>query len=82
MVINKLAAILRVADALDRSHSQQVRHFTLDRQERDLVIYVKGAGDLTLERQGLADKGDLFEEIFGMRVRLEEEVSPLPTSGG
>jgi len=75
MVVNKLAAILRVADALDKGHWQQVRDFTLERQERDLVIHVTGAMDLTLERRALALKSDLFEDIFGYRVRLEEDAT-------
>jgi len=73
MTINKLAAILRVVDALDRGHAQQVREFELERQGRDLVIYIKGAVELTVERRAVQHKGDLFEDIFGMRVRLEEE---------
>jgi exopolyphosphatase/guanosine-5'-triphosphate,3'-diphosphate pyrophosphatase len=75
MVVNKLAAILRVADALDRGHMQQVREFTTERQGADLVIYVRGAIDLTLERRSIADKCGMFEDIFGMRVRVEEEAA-------
>jgi exopolyphosphatase/guanosine-5'-triphosphate,3'-diphosphate pyrophosphatase len=75
MVVNKLAAILRVADALDRGHMQQVREFVTERQGGDLVIYVRGATDLTLERRSIADKCGMFEDIFGMRVRVEEEAA-------
>jgi exopolyphosphatase/guanosine-5'-triphosphate,3'-diphosphate pyrophosphatase len=81
MVINKLAAILRVADALDTGHWQQVRDFTMERQGNDLVIYVKGASELTLERRATADKGNLFEEIYGLKVRLEEEGPPTARAG-
>jgi exopolyphosphatase/guanosine-5'-triphosphate,3'-diphosphate pyrophosphatase len=73
MVVSKLAALLRVADALDRGHWQQVCRFRVERRDQDFVVCVKGAGDLTLERRALVDKGDLFEDIFGLRVRLEEE---------
>jgi exopolyphosphatase/guanosine-5'-triphosphate,3'-diphosphate pyrophosphatase len=76
MVINKLGAILRVADALDKGHWQQLRGFEVEQQEQELVIYVKGAGDLTLERRAIAAKADLFEEIFGLKVRLEEGAPP------
>ncbi|MFO7956590.1 MAG: Ppx/GppA phosphatase family protein [Candidatus Brocadiia bacterium] len=78
MVINKLAAILRVADALDRGHYQQVQDFEMERQGFDLVIYVKGVADLALERRAMAEKADLFEDMFGMRVRLEEDIQPRP----
>lgn len=73
MVVNKLGAILRVADALDKGHWQQVRRFEVEREDQDLVIYVKGAGDLILERRAVATKDDMFEDIFGMRIRLEEQ---------
>jgi len=72
MVVSKLAAFLRVADALERGHAQQVRQFDLDRQGDDLVLSVRGVTDLALERRALAQKADLFEDVFGMKIRLEE----------
>ncbi len=72
MVVTKLAAILRVADALDRDHSQQVRDVRFEHRAGAFVILVRGAGDLTLERRALAAKSDLFTDIYGMTVRLEE----------
>jgi len=72
MVVSKLAALMRVADALDRAHAQQVRDFRCERQEEEWVIMIAGVADLALERRAIASKGDLFEDTFGMRVRLEE----------
>jgi len=72
VVINKAAAILRVADALSRGRLYQARDLRFERQGDDLLIYVPGATDLTLERRAMAIKGDLFEDIYGMRIRLEE----------
>jgi exopolyphosphatase/guanosine-5'-triphosphate,3'-diphosphate pyrophosphatase len=82
LVVNKLAAILRVADALDRGHWQQARELQLERRGRNLIIYVSGGGDLTLERRSMAEKGDLFEEIFGMQVHVEEEGAGRPVLPG
>jgi exopolyphosphatase/guanosine-5'-triphosphate,3'-diphosphate pyrophosphatase len=76
MVVNKLAALLRVADALDRGHAQQVREIRCERREDELVVITPGVTDLTLERRAVASKGDLFEEIYGLRVRLEEGPAP------
>ena len=64
----KLAAILRVADALDRGHTGRIKGFTLEREENRLIIRCRYAGDITIERAGVADKRDLFEEVFGLRV--------------
>lgn len=72
IVINKLAALLRVADALSRGRLYQGRDLRLERQGDDLIIYVPGASDLTLEKRALAVRRDLFEDIYGMRVRVEE----------
>ena len=72
ILVNKLAALLRVADALDRAHGQQVRDFQGERQGEEFVITVPGVTDLTLERRAMAQKGDLFEDVFGLRIRLEE----------
>jgi exopolyphosphatase/guanosine-5'-triphosphate,3'-diphosphate pyrophosphatase len=71
-VVSKLAALLRVADALDNGHAQQVQDIRCVRRDEDFVIYVPGATDLALERAAMRAKGDLFEDVYGMRVRLEE----------
>jgi exopolyphosphatase/guanosine-5'-triphosphate,3'-diphosphate pyrophosphatase len=73
ILISKLAALLRVADAMDRAHSEQIRDFRCERHGEDLVIVVPGVSDLTLERTALSQKGDLFADVFGMKVRLEED---------
>jgi exopolyphosphatase/guanosine-5'-triphosphate,3'-diphosphate pyrophosphatase len=78
MEVSKLAAILRVADCLDRGHMCQVAKMDMERRAGDLVIRVAGSPDLTLERLALGEKSDLFEDIFGMRIRLEESDAPAP----
>jgi len=73
VVVSKLAALLRVADALDTTHSQPVDHLRCEQKNEELIIYVPGVADLNLERRAIAVKGDLFEDIFGLKIRLEEE---------
>lgn len=72
MVVSKLAALLRVADALDRGHAQQVRDIRMERDPNELILHVAGVRDLTLERRAMAGKADLFEDVYGLKVRLEE----------
>ena len=67
----KLAAILRVADALDRSHSQKEIEVATKIQEDNLILRVKGGQNLNLEKIALLEKGDLFESIFGYKLILE-----------
>ncbi len=71
IAVSKLAAVLRVADALDHGHAQQIRGIELEQHGDELVIYVPNVTDLSLERKNLASKAGLFEDIFGMTVRLE-----------
>ena len=72
VVINKLAALLRMADALSRGHLQDVSELRFEREADELIIYVPGGAELLLERRAIANKGDLFEDIYGLKVRLEE----------
>ncbi|MBW3539914.1 MAG: Ppx/GppA family phosphatase [Planctomycetes bacterium] len=70
IAVSKLAAMLRVADALDRSRSQRVREIHINRENGRLVIAIPRVDDLSLEQLALKQKGTLFEEIFGMSVLL------------
>jgi hypothetical protein len=71
VVINKLAALLRLADALSHAPFGEVSDFRFERGDDELIIYVPGA-DLLLEQRAVAVKGDLFEDIYGLRIRLEQ----------
>jgi exopolyphosphatase/guanosine-5'-triphosphate,3'-diphosphate pyrophosphatase len=77
VVVSKLAAILRVADALDRAHLQRIKDVRVERRRDSFVLMAPTAEDLSVERSGLKSKGDLFEEVFGFTVVLEEA----PASG-
>ena len=71
MVVNKLAALLRVADALDISRTQQIRDFECRVDNNGLILSVAGGSDLTLEQRSLAEKCDMMQDIYGFDVRLE-----------
>jgi len=72
VTVNRLAAILRVADALDKGHNQILRGVRVTVSGDELRIEGEGAGDLGLERLSLEEKGGLFEEVFGLRPVLVE----------
>jgi exopolyphosphatase/guanosine-5'-triphosphate,3'-diphosphate pyrophosphatase len=72
VVVNKLAAILRVADALSRGRPKQAETLRLERQGDELIIHVPSEGDLILEQRAIAAKGEVFEDIYGMKIRLQE----------
>ena len=70
--VTRLAAILRVADALVRGRGRQLHDPRFERRRDELIAYAPNVADLILEQRALAAKGDLFEDAYGMRVRLEE----------
>jgi exopolyphosphatase/guanosine-5'-triphosphate,3'-diphosphate pyrophosphatase len=70
LTVSKLAAILRVADALDRKHAQQLRQVTFSRADGTFLITTQETTDLTLEQIALKEKGDLFEQVFGLKPQL------------
>lgn len=72
--VQKLAAILRVADALDRAHARRIGGFRVKRGKRRLELMVPGVHDLTLENAALSSKGQLFTDVFGYDVLLVPDV--------
>lgn len=78
--VAKLAAILRIADALERSHGQRISAMTCTHEENRLVIGVDGVDELGLERLALRQKGAMFTEVFGMDVDLRRLNRPRPRS--
>ncbi len=70
VAVAKMAALLRIAVALDESHSQRIHDFTCTVEDSRLVIAIARAEDLSLEQLALKQNGSLFEEVFGLRVLL------------
>jgi exopolyphosphatase/guanosine-5'-triphosphate,3'-diphosphate pyrophosphatase len=73
VIVSRLAAILRVAVALDHSGTQRIGSIECSLERNRLVLTAtKVAGDLSLERMELRQKSGLFEDTFGMGVLLRE----------
>lgn len=71
-VVSRLAALLRLADAMDNEHASKVTDFTLDFRKARVVLHLKGEGDLLLEKWALAKKSAMFDEVFGVKLTVEE----------
>ena len=67
-VVEKLSAVLRVADALDRTHRALVTRVrvTLRGKKAHLTLGTRSACDLEL--WSLKKKGRLFEKVFGTKL--------------
>jgi len=68
ILVLKMVAILRTADALDRSHTQQVKITSVEKKSETVVLHTEGTRDLTLELIGLEEKGSLFQDVFGYKT--------------
>lgn len=67
-VVEKLAAILRIADGLDRSHRQLVTSLKCRIRPRRAEIEVAASGDCEAELESARRKGNLFERAFDRRL--------------
>ncbi len=72
VVVTKLAALLRMADALDNEHASKVSGIHVDFRKPRLMLTLQGEGDLLLEKWALVKKAELFEETFSVELVVEE----------
>jgi exopolyphosphatase/guanosine-5'-triphosphate,3'-diphosphate pyrophosphatase len=72
VVVNKLAGILRLANALDADHLQKVSELRLFPEDGGFVLEVSGAGDLTMERLVALARSELLVEVFGRKLSFRE----------
>ena len=85
ILVQKMAAILRLADALDRGHTGRITNLTIEKREETLIIRSRETSELSqntqdnfsltsrdysLEQMGLNEKADLFLDVFGYKVIL------------
>jgi len=69
--VRALAALLRIADGLDRGRDERVIGVRAEDDGTRTRITVHGKGDLHAETYGFNKKKDLFEETFGRVATLE-----------
>lgn len=66
--VDQMAALLRLADALDQQRRQAVTGVRTSVRGLELHLTLEGRGDLMLERWAVTRRRSLFEEIFGLRI--------------
>ena len=69
----KLNAILRLADAMDRSHRQKFRKVTVTLRNHTLYVTGHTIYDITLEQGIFSKNAGFFEEVFGIRPLLRQK---------
>lgn len=73
LTVAKLSAILRVSNAMDRSHRQKFKNVKAQLKERELLITIETEEDIALEKTLFAAKTAYFESIFGIKPVIKEK---------
>ncbi len=64
----RLGAILRIADALDRSHDARIQDVKCVRKKDSVYIELRSASDCENELAAAEQKRDMFEQAFNCKV--------------
>jgi exopolyphosphatase/guanosine-5'-triphosphate,3'-diphosphate pyrophosphatase len=71
ILVQKLSALLRIANALDRSHKQKAKKIHIKfNPNGDATIVVATDENFLLEKENFLEKKELFEEITGNKLTL------------
>lgn len=70
VTVAKLSAIIRISDAIDRSHMQKVIIEDITVKSNEMIILVSSEIDMSLEEWTFAEKATFFEDVFGIRAIL------------
>lgn len=70
VVVNKLAALVRLANALDAEHLEKVKDVRVYQEDDVWVVELEGHGDLTMERMAATARADMFSEVYGKAIAI------------
>ena len=71
--IEKLAALIRIANALDRTHAARVVElYGSLRKRREVIVEVMSPFDVELELAAARHRADLFEKLFGRKMQFRQ----------
>ena len=72
--VAKLTAILRIADALNKSHYNKFNQLKLELNENELQIRVHTNKETVLEKSVIEKKARLFEKVFALKPVLKSKM--------
>jgi exopolyphosphatase/guanosine-5'-triphosphate,3'-diphosphate pyrophosphatase len=70
--IVKLSALLRLADALDRTHASRVDEIYASIRPKRVKLEVLSRYDVSLELEAAREHGPLFANVFGRKLALRQ----------
>jgi exopolyphosphatase/guanosine-5'-triphosphate,3'-diphosphate pyrophosphatase len=73
--VNKLAAILRIADAFDRTHNSLVNSIKVTYNKKNVFFTVENdLSEIEIELWSVDRKKQLFEEVFGKKIGVKGNI--------
>ncbi|MDE5596454.1 MAG: HD domain-containing protein, partial [Lachnospiraceae bacterium] len=69
----KLTAILKIANALDRSHKQKFKNVKTTLQDEELIITIDTHVDITLEKGMFYKRAEFFEEVYSVKPVIRQK---------
>ena len=73
ITIAKLTAILKIGNAIDRSHKQKFKNIKVSVRDQQMVITTDSTENIMLEQSLFVPKADFFEEVYGIRPVLRRK---------
>lgn len=67
ILVSKLSAILKLAEALDTTHKQRIRNPVVEKNGRELLIKAQTEGNTLLEEWNFKSAAVFFEEVMGCK---------------
>ncbi len=79
VAVSKMAALLRIALALDASRTQRIKEIECQRIRKRVIISVPNVDDLSVEKIALRTGRTFFQSIFGKDVLLRTQIKQAKT---
>lgn len=70
LVVSKLAAIFRMANALDKSHREKLRDLKVSVEDDRVLFRASSSGDALLEQWAFRESALYFKDVFGLFPEL------------
>ncbi|MEW6239048.1 MAG: HD domain-containing protein [Candidatus Omnitrophota bacterium] len=80
-IVKRMSALLRIADALDRSRSHKIADFRCVIQKNECCCLIEAMGDCLEEKASVIKRKNLFMDVFGIDFQIvdetKKEIEPL-----
>lgn len=73
VIVSKLTAILKIANAMDRSHKQKFETIRAALKKKELIITIETKENTVLEKGLFSAYAESFEEVFSIMPKVKEK---------